>query len=54
LQRLADAYPDPKTGANSAISSALDAKFVQVYINPLTDTEQTQLTAALTTSSMAK
>lgn len=32
LRRLADAYPDPKTGANTAISSALDAKFTQVYI----------------------
>jgi hypothetical protein len=35
LRRLADAHPDPKTGANTAISSALDVKFVQVYINPL-------------------
>ena len=33
LRRLADAYPDPKTGANTAISSALDVKMVQVYIN---------------------
>jgi hypothetical protein len=32
LERLADAYPDPKTGKNTAISSALDAKFVQVFI----------------------
>jgi hypothetical protein len=32
LRRLADAYPDAKTGANTAISSALDAKFTQVYI----------------------
>ncbi len=31
---LADAYPDPKTGANTAISASLDAKFVQVYVNP--------------------
>lgn len=34
MKRLADAYPDPKTGANTAISAALDARFVQVYINP--------------------
>ena len=34
LRRLADAYPDPKSGANTAISSALNAKFVQVFINP--------------------
>ncbi len=33
LRRLADAYPDSKTGANTAISSALDVKMVQVYIN---------------------
>jgi len=32
LARLADAYPDPKTGKNTAISAALDAKFVQVFI----------------------
>ena len=32
LHRLADAYPDPKTGANTAISSALDVKFTQVFI----------------------
>lgn len=32
LSRLADAHPDPETGANTAISTALDAKFTQVYI----------------------
>ena len=32
LMRLADAYPDPKTGANTAISGALRAKFVQVFV----------------------
>ena len=32
MRRLADAYPDPKTGANTAISSAVNVKFVQVYI----------------------
>lgn len=32
LRRLADAYPDPETGANTAISTALDVKLVQVYI----------------------
>lgn len=32
LRRLADAYPNPKTGANTAISSALRAEFVQVFI----------------------
>jgi hypothetical protein len=32
LRRLADAHPDPKTGANTAISSALNAKFVQAFI----------------------
>ncbi len=34
LRRLADAYPDPQTGANTAISSALLAKFTQVVIVP--------------------
>lgn len=32
LRRFADAYPDPKTGENTAISTALDAKFTQVFI----------------------
>jgi hypothetical protein len=32
LQRLADGYPDPKTGRNTAISSALEVKFKQVFI----------------------
>lgn len=32
LERLADAYPDPKTGKNTAISAALDAHWVQVFI----------------------
>ena len=34
LRRLADGYADPVTGANTAISSALHAKFTQVYILP--------------------
>lgn len=32
LHRLADGYPDPKTGANTAISASVKTKFVQVYI----------------------
>lgn len=32
LRRHADAYPDPETGANTAISTALDVKMAQVYI----------------------
>ncbi|MEM9744364.1 MAG: hypothetical protein AAF918_16905 [Pseudomonadota bacterium] len=32
LRRFADAYPDPETGANTAISTALDVKFAQVFI----------------------
>ena len=32
LHRLADGYPDPTTGVNTAISSALEVKFVQAYI----------------------
>lgn len=37
LRRLADAYPDPETGANTAISTALDVKMSQVYILDETD-----------------
>jgi len=32
LRRLADGYPDEKTGENTAISSAIIAKFVQVHL----------------------
>lgn len=32
LRRLADAYPDPETGANTAISSAVNVTLTQVYI----------------------
>lgn len=32
LRRLADGYPDPQTGHNTAISSAMDIKLVQVHI----------------------
>lgn len=32
LRRLADAYPDPITGANTAISTALDVKMTQVFV----------------------
>ena len=32
LRKDADAYPDPNTGRNTAISGALEAKFVQTFI----------------------
>jgi hypothetical protein len=32
LRRLADAYPDPDTGHNTSISTALDVRMAQVYI----------------------
>jgi hypothetical protein len=32
LRRLADGYPDPKTGEMTAISAALQVKFVQAYV----------------------
>jgi hypothetical protein len=32
LLRLADGYPDPKTGVNTAISSAIELEFVQTYL----------------------
>jgi hypothetical protein len=48
LRRLADAYPDPSTGANTAISSALSAKFTQVYIeHPQGDEAKAALLRAL-------
>ncbi len=32
LRNLADAYPDPATGENTSISTALDVKMAQVYV----------------------
>ncbi|MGJ8687955.1 MAG: hypothetical protein ACSHXZ_00415 [Gammaproteobacteria bacterium] len=32
LKRMADGYPDPETGANTAISSAVEMTLTQVYI----------------------
>lgn len=32
LRRLADGYPDPDTGENTAISSAVQVSFVKVYV----------------------
>lgn len=46
MRRLADAQPDPGTGANRAISSALAAKFTQVRVLPFTATEQAAIAAA--------
>jgi hypothetical protein len=37
MRRLADARPDPETGANRAISSALAAKFAEVRVLPFTE-----------------
>jgi hypothetical protein len=42
FRRLADGYPDSKTGLNTAISSALRAKLTQIYIVP----ESKQLVAS--------
>ena len=48
LRRLADAYPDPKSGANTAISASLDAKFTQVFIqHPQGETAKAQLLQSL-------
>ena len=46
MRRLADAKPDPKTGANRAISSALAARFTEVRVLPFTDVEQAAIAAA--------
>ena len=48
LRRLADAHPDPETGENTAISTALDVKLAQVFIvdesgNPVPDDIVSQL-----------
>ena len=45
LHRLADEYPDPVTGANTAISSALRAEFTQVVIVPSSRPDAAALTA---------
>lgn len=45
LRRLADAYPDPETGANTAISGAVQVNLTQVYIvhpeEPVTSSQET-------------
>ena len=46
MRRLADARPDPETGANGAISSALAAKFAEVRVLPFTEAEQVAIAAA--------
>ena len=46
MRRLADALPDPETGANRAISSALAAKFTQVRVMPFTEIERAAIVAA--------
>ena len=46
MRRLADAMPDPGTGANRAISSALAARFTQVKVLPFTDAEQAAIASA--------
>jgi hypothetical protein len=46
MRRLADAVPDPETGANRAISSALAAKFTEVRVLPFTDAETAAIAAA--------
>jgi hypothetical protein len=46
MRRLADGVPDPVTGANRAISSALAAKFTQVRVMPFTGAEVAAVAAA--------
>lgn len=46
FRRLADGYPDPKTGANTAISSALLAKMTQIYIVPESKQQLAAMAAA--------
>lgn len=46
MRRLADAVPDPATGANRAISSALAAKFIEVRVLPFTDSDEAAIASA--------
>ena len=46
MRRLADARPDPATGAGRAISSALDAKFTRVRVIPFTEADLAAIAAA--------
>ena len=55
LRRLADAYPDAQTGANTAISSSLDAKFTQVFIqHPQGEAAKAELVQSLAKPAAAK
>lgn len=54
LRRYADAYPDPQ-GANTAISTALDAKFTQVFIqHPQGDAAKAELMSTLKSQASAR
>ena len=46
MRRLADGIPDPDTGENRAISSALAAKFTEVRVLPFTEAEQAAVASA--------
>lgn len=46
MRRVADAYPDPETGENTAISASLDAKFIQVHIKAPSDVELAEINQA--------
>ena len=46
MRRLADGVPDPATGANRAISSALAAKFTEVRVLPFSGAEQAAIASA--------
>jgi hypothetical protein len=46
MRKLADAYPDPVTGKNTAISSAVEMKFVQAYILHRVQTQSKTVAAA--------
>jgi hypothetical protein len=40
MSRLADGYPDAKTGKNTAVSSAVNVEFIQVYLVKPDETKQ--------------
>ncbi len=55
LRKNADAYPDPATGRNTAISGSLEAKFVQAFIvHPPADGKVAAAPAAAAAPSQAR
>jgi hypothetical protein len=56
LHRVADAYPDPATGANTAVSTSISVKFKQVFIvhPPAVVAQRPRAPGAETTAGVAR